>query len=158
MVLNVAAKLAPLLEAQGARVFLTRTQENPWRYSTGRHSDNRARAIFANVMRADVYVRLHCDWNRNKRFKGFTTYYFRWGSRRLAKNIDHALAQALPEHKNRGLHRRAFVSITSRMPAVLLEMGVLSNKQEGKDLSTDAFQSRLAEAISTGLVNYFQGS
>jgi N-acetylmuramoyl-L-alanine amidase len=157
VVLEVADRLVPLLEAQGAKVFLTRTRGNPWRYSAqDRHSDNRARAIFANTMRADVYVRLHCDWNRSRKFKGYTVYYFRWGSRRLAKTLDKAFVEALPGHKNNGLHRRPFVSVTSSMPTVLLEMGVLSYKPEGKDLGSDGYQTRLAQAISTGLVNYFK--
>ena len=157
VVLSVADKLVPLLEAQGARVYLTRTRDNPWRYSSvSRHSDNRARAIFANTMHADVYVRLHCDWNRNKKFKGYTIYYFRWGSRRLAKSLRKAFNETLPGHKDNGLHRRTFVSVTSVMPAVLLELGVLSYKPEGKDLGSDAYQSRLAEAISNGLINYFE--
>ncbi len=155
--LDVADKLIPLLEAQGAKMYSTRTHGNAWRYSPqSRHADNRARAIFANTMRADAYVRLHCDWNRSKKFKGFTTYYYRWGSRRLAKSIDRALAMALPGHVDRGLHRRTFVSVTASMPTVLLELGVLSNRQEGKDLGNDAYQTRLAQAISAGLVDYFE--
>jgi N-acetylmuramoyl-L-alanine amidase len=38
----------------------------------------------------------------------------------------------------------------------LLEMGVLSNKKEGVDLETDGYQTRMAEAISNGLVDYFE--
>lgn len=157
VVLSVAEKLAPLLEAQGAKVYMTRTLKNPWRYtSQNRQADNRARAIFANTMHADVYVRLHCDWNRSRRFKGFTSYYFRWGSRRLAMYLDRDLAMALPGHVNHGIHRRTFVSVTTTMPTVLLELGVLSNKHEGKDLGNDSYQTRLAQAISKGLVDYFQ--
>jgi N-acetylmuramoyl-L-alanine amidase len=156
VVLEVAEKLVPLLEAQGAKVYLTRTKSNVWRYSLkGRRADNRSRAIFANSLRANAYVRLHCDWNRNKKFKGFTTYYFRWGSRRLAACLDRSMAEALPGHIDRGLHRRTFVSVTTTMPTVLLEMGVLSNRKEGKDLGSDNYQNRLAQAISNGLVRYF---
>ena len=159
VVLSVAEKLMPLLEAQGAKVYMTRTQSNPYRYTaTGKHSDNRARAILANTLQVDAYVRLHCDWNRNKKFKGHTTYYFRWGSRRLAKSLRHAIAESFPERRDHGIHRRTFVSVTTTMPAVLLEMGVLSNKKEGVDLGTDGYQTRMSEAISTGLVDYFQDS
>ena len=84
--LKVSAKVVPLLEAQGAKVFMTRTPDNPWRYSSQRkQADNRARAVFANIVRAQAYVRIHCDWYRSRQFKGFTTYYYRWGSRELAK-------------------------------------------------------------------------
>lgn len=154
--LKVAAQIVPLLEAQGAKVFMTRTTANPWRYNQRRDADNRGRAIMANLVRADAYVRLHCDWNRSRKFKGFTTYYYRWGSRDLAKAIRHALVQGLPGHRDNGLHRRSFVSITARMPSVLVEMGVLSNKAEAKDLGTEAYQARLAQAIAHGIADYLK--
>jgi N-acetylmuramoyl-L-alanine amidase len=157
VVLDVAAKLQPMLEAQGAKVYMTRTVNNPWRYtSQSRQADNRARAIFANTMRADAYVRLHCDWNRSRKFKGFTVYYYRWGSRALAKSILKGLVAGLPGHRSNGLHRRTFVSVTTTMPTVLIELGVLSYRPEAKQLGQDGYQWRMAESISTGLVNYFE--
>lgn len=156
--LSVAAKVVPLLEARGAKVYLTRTTDNPWRYSRGKQSDNRARAIMANVLRADAYVRVHCDWNRSRRFKGFTTYYYRWGSRDLARQLHQAMVQSLAGHRDNGIHRRSFVSVTARMPAVLLEIGTLSDRGEAKDLGNDAYQSRVAQAIADGVVQYFAKS
>lgn len=154
--LNVAETLAPLLEAQGAKVYMTRTKANPWRYGYSAQADNRGRAILANMVRADAYIRIHCDWNRDKRFKGFTTYFYRWGSRELAEAIHQSLANALPGHRDNGVKRRSFVSVSSHMPAVLLELGVLSNKVEGKELSDEAHQSHLAMAVAEGIIDYFQ--
>jgi N-acetylmuramoyl-L-alanine amidase len=156
--LNVAEKAAPLLEAQGAKVFMTRTADNPWRVSLRKQADNRSRAIFANVLRAHAYIRIHCDWNHDRRFKGFTTYYYRWGSRSLARQLHASLAQALADHRDNGIHRRSFVSITARMPSVLLEIGVLSHRPEGKEMAGDAYQSRVAQAIADGTVRYFSQS
>ncbi len=157
VVLDVAEKLVPLLEAQGAKVFMTRTRSNPWRYSLqSKQADNRARAIFANTMRADAYVRLHCDWNRSRKFKGFTTFYYRWGSRRLARTMHRALDKAIPGRTDHGVKRRTFVSVTTTMPAVLIELGVLSHKKEGADLARDGYKTRLAEGLSKGLVDYFE--
>jgi N-acetylmuramoyl-L-alanine amidase len=153
--LSVCEKLVPLLEAQGAKVVMTRTHDNPWRYAERKQADNRARAIFANVMRADAYVRIHCDWNRSRQFKGFTTFYFRWGSRALASQMRKALVDALPGHRDNGIHRRSFVSVTARMPAILVELGVLSYKPESKDLVDDLYQQQLAQALMKGIVNYF---
>jgi len=154
--LDVAEKMCPLLESQGAKVFLTRTRLNPWRYSLGQHSDNRSRALFANSLHAQAYIRLHCDWNRSRHFQGYTAYYYRWTSRALAKTIHDALVKALPDHHDNGIHRRTFVSISSQMPTVLVEMGVLSYKPEAKDLASDAFQDKLAIAITQGVVDYFR--
>src|SRR5205823_11181862 len=100
----------------------------------------RSRAIFANVLRAQAYIRIHCDWNRDRRFKGFTTFYYRWGSRELAKTIHAALATTLADHRDNGIHRRSFVSVSARMPSVLLEIGVLSHPPDGKEMAGDAYQ------------------
>jgi N-acetylmuramoyl-L-alanine amidase len=155
--LSVSKKVLPLLEAQGAKVIMTRTDMNPWRYSHRKQADNRSRAIFANSVQGDAYVRVHADWNRSRKFNGFTMYYFRWGSRPLAKAMREAFVAALPEHRDNGIHRRSFVSITAKMPTVLVELGVLSYKREAKLLAEDAFQQRLAEAVCDGVVRYFKG-
>ena len=41
-----------------------------------------------------------------------------------------------------------------KRPAVLIEMGFLSNPEEGAKLADPAYQETLAEAISIGIVNY----
>ena len=153
--LAVAEKMTPLLEAQGAKVYRTRTSDNPWRYGPSQPGDNRSRAILANVLHADAYIRLHCDWNRNRHFKGYTIYYFHWGSRGLAEAVDRAFAQAFPTHHDNGLHRRTFVSVTATMPTILVEMGVLTYKPEAKEFGNDTYQQQLAQALSSGVVDYF---
>jgi len=152
--LAVSSRIVPLLEAKGAKVYMTRTPANPWRYNDQRLGDNRARAIFANLLRANAYVRLHCDWNRSRQFKGHTTYYFHWGSRSLAVAVNEALNKAMTEQRDNGVHRRSFVSVTAHMPTALVEMGVLSYKPEGKALGDAAYQDKLAQAIADGITAY----
>lgn len=156
VVLNVVDTLVPLLEAQGAKVFVTRTAGNPWRYGYSPQADNRGRAVMANLLRADAYIRVHCDWNRDKRFKGFTSFYYRWGSRDLAASVHNALGRALAGHRDNGIKRRSFVSVSAEMPAVLIELGVLSNRVEGKELGQEAHQAHLAMAVAEGIIDYFQ--
>ena len=45
---------------------------------------------------------------------------------------------------------------TSRGPAVLVEMGYLSNRQDALRLQDSAFQDKLAAAIATGILDYLQ--
>jgi len=156
--LKVAETIAPLLEAQGAKVIMTRTRDNPWRYGYSASADNRGRAILANLVRADAYIRIHCDWNRDKRFKGHTTFFYRWGSRPLAEAVHDALVRALPGHRDNGIKRRSFVSVSAQMPAILVELGVLSNRVEGKELAQESHESHLAMAVAEGVVEYFKKS
>jgi N-acetylmuramoyl-L-alanine amidase len=156
VVLQVAETVAPLLEAQGAKVYMTRTHDNPWRYGYSPQADNRGRAILANIVQADAYIRLHCDWNRDRRFKGFTTFYYRWGSRALAEAVHQAMANALPGHRDNGIKRRSFVSASAHMPAVLIELEVLSNRAEGRELAQGGFQAHQAMAVAEGIIDYFK--
>lgn len=156
VVLHVVDTLVPLLEAQGAKVYVTRTPSNPWRYGYSPQADNRGRAVMANLLRADAYIRVHCDWNRDKRFRGFTTFFYRWGSRGLAASVHASLGRALVSHRNNGIKRRSFVSVSAEMPSVLVELGVLSHRVEGKELGQEAHQAHLAMAVAEGVIDYFQ--
>jgi N-acetylmuramoyl-L-alanine amidase len=43
----------------------------------------------------------------------------------------------------------------TRGPAVLVEMGYLSNRREAALLRSSSFQDRLAQAIANGIIDYF---
>jgi N-acetylmuramoyl-L-alanine amidase len=43
----------------------------------------------------------------------------------------------------------------STIPTILIECGFLSNNEEEKKLITDDYQEKIAWAIYTGLVKYF---
>jgi N-acetylmuramoyl-L-alanine amidase len=45
----------------------------------------------------------------------------------------------------------------AEMPAVLLEIGYLSNEKDRKLLSSKAFREKVAQGIVSGLIKYFQG-
>ncbi len=70
-------------------------------------------------------------------------------------DIRRSFMQAFPLMRDNGIHRRTFVSVTAEMPTVLVEMGVLTNREERKELADPAFQERLAQAIANGIVTYF---
>jgi N-acetylmuramoyl-L-alanine amidase len=69
--------------------------------------------------------------------------------------LNDAFAKAFPQQWDNGIHRRSFVSVTAKMPTVLLEMGVLSYKPEGVQLADPAHQAAMAKAIAQGITNYF---
>ena len=47
------------------------------------------------------------------------------------------------------------VLIGTRCPAVLVEMGYLTNRKEAALLRSSSFQTRIAEAIADGISDYF---
>jgi N-acetylmuramoyl-L-alanine amidase len=58
---------------------------------------------------------------------------------------------------NRGIKSRSlFVVRHTRMPAVLVEGGFLSNKIENQLLRNDGYRDRLAQGLATGIMAYIQ--
>ncbi|MEI7999101.1 MAG: N-acetylmuramoyl-L-alanine amidase, partial [Candidatus Omnitrophota bacterium] len=79
-------------------------------------------------------------------------------SARLAMRIVHDTSSEI-EIPNRGArHSRFFVVRNTLMPAVLIETGFLTNKQEEKKLNTSEYREKLAESIARSILTYASSS
>ena len=77
-------------------------------------------------------------------------------SRRLAELIQAQLTSG-KQVKNRGVKHAPFVVlIGAKVPAVLVEVGFISNPAEGKKLTTKAYQRQLATSIAKGIEQYIK--
>jgi len=75
-------------------------------------------------------------------------------SSRLAVSVQSRL-DALLGAKDRGVKQAPFVVLTgATMPAVLVEVGFLSNPQENRLLSEADYQQRIADAIALGVADF----
>lgn len=82
-------------------------------------------------------------------------------SRRLAEAVHrelyHSLAQINPALEDRGVKTAPFlVLVSTEMPAILAEVGCLSNEDEARLLATPRYRRRIAEALTAGIVSYAQ--
>ncbi len=58
---------------------------------------------------------------------------------------------------DRGVQQAPFVVLMgARMPAILVEIGFLSNLQEAKKLSQSSYQQQIAEAITQGIADFLR--
>jgi N-acetylmuramoyl-L-alanine amidase len=79
--------------------------------------------------------------------------YLNIRSRAAAENIISAFSVAFPSMKNRGVKETDFyVLINTPMPAVLVELGFLSNPEENKIITSATFQAKAAEAIADAIL------
>jgi len=75
-------------------------------------------------------------------------------SRLFASSIDRSMKAAL-ETPSRGVKQAGFlVLIGAAMPAALVEVGYLSNKDEEKLLRSSSYQAKIADALADAVVNY----
>ena len=68
-----------------------------------------------------------------------------------------SVAQEYGKARDLGLkHALFYVLLGARMPAVLVETGFVSNRQEERKLGTKKFQDSLAEGIVKGIRRYVE--
>lgn len=58
--------------------------------------------------------------------------------------------------KDRGVRKNAFYVLRkARSPSILIELGFISNPEEGSLLATDSYQNIMAQAIANGIISFF---
>jgi N-acetylmuramoyl-L-alanine amidase len=154
VVLSVGEKLARRLRALGARVVLTRSYAAPFRTATNKSRDNRARAKLANELGATAFLSLHADSSTDPAVRGTSVFWLHEDSIALARAVRAQLAPlGLGESQFRA--RDLAVTDEARVPAVLIELGFLSNLEQERLLSSTAFQDREAQALARALIDLY---
>ena len=148
--LDVAQQLVQILRNKGHRVIMTRDSDE--------FIELEERAAVANRAKADVFVSIHADSSAKSNLTGFTIYVGRsgsWSSSKLADAIDNRMAQT--SISSNGIKKADYRVLThTRCPAVLVEIGYLSNYWEAKQLNNNDTQRRLAQAVADGITDYLK--
>lgn len=148
--LDVAQQIAQILRDKGHRVIMTRNSDE--------FIELEERAAVANRAKADVFVSIHADSSAKSNLTGFTIYVGRsgsWSSSKLADAIDNRMAQT--SISSNGIKKADYRVLThTRCPAVLVEIGYLSNYWEAKQLKNFDMQKRLAQAVAEGITDYLK--
>jgi N-acetylmuramoyl-L-alanine amidase len=189
LVLDIARRLAQILESHGHTVRLTRVRDESRALSD--------RTALANRLEARVFVSLHANSSTVAAVRGAETYYMSLdqtatdaaaaataelenraaagnGGRSALDLIlwDLAQAEVLNESamlalavqkrlndrlglRDRGVKQAPFAVLTgATMPAVLVEVGFLSNPDEEQQLRNASHRRRVAEAIALGIEDF----
>jgi N-acetylmuramoyl-L-alanine amidase len=142
--LDTAKRLAKVLRSKGFRVIETRTSDV--------FVPLGARTAVSNRTGNSIFVSVHYNWAPRRGARGIEIYYFSPRSWRLASNILRQTTRAYPT-ENRGVKRaRFYVLRMNRRPAVLCELGFVSNPQDNRYLQNRTYRQRLAERIAEGIV------
>ena len=146
--LAIALKVAKLLEKDGAKVVLTRDGDYFVTLS--------GRVQIANSAGCDIFISIHANAGPSSA-SGFEAYHY-YGSSRgnlLATYIDEEIAKEIPL-KNRGVKEAGFYVIKyTRMPAILIETGFVTNAYDVSIITDESYQWKYAYAILHGVQRYF---
>jgi N-acetylmuramoyl-L-alanine amidase len=143
MNLDVALRLRGILTAGGYRVVMTR--------STDVFVPLGTRVAIANSYRNAIFICIHFNSATRRGANGIETYFYSRESLPLASAIHYNVAGSAPS-ANRGVRRRGYYVLRkTRVPAILVECGFLTNPSEAADAQDTAYRQRLAEAIARGI-------
>ncbi|KGE17890.1 N-acetylmuramoyl-L-alanine amidase family protein [Paenibacillus wynnii] len=148
--LSTVLRIKKLLEKEpNLKLILTRSNDS---YPTLQE-----RAKVANDMKADLFISIHANsipaGSKNNP-SGYETYYTRKESLEFAKVVHKYLVPATGL-SDRGIRQGSlYVTRETKMPAILLECGYLSNLNDEALLFNEDFQQRVAEAVVSGIKEY----
>ncbi len=151
--LAIAQKVKNLLEKQGITVIMTRDSDT---YLTLLE-----RSDIANINDAVIFVSIHANWATSTTATGYEVYYSNLNnnsttglsSKELATSIVKELSDNIST-RNRGTKTADYVvTKTCYMPAVLIEIGFMSNAEELELMFTQEFQNDFANGVCDGILN-----
>lgn len=150
--LRVAEKVASLFSSYGQKPMMTRTNNTCLTLER--------RAGVANEHQVDVFVSIHCNSAENPKATGFEVWTTRGDTAAdgLAEQVYCAITERVSEMRGRpdrsdgDSDREAdfYVLRKTKAPAVLVELGFLSNPVDEALLLSDDLQARMAEGIVLG--------
>ena len=144
LALDTARRLSRALRASGLRVVETRNAD----YFVPLDK----RVAVSNRSRNVVFVSIHYNWVKRSKASGIETFFYSQHSSRLAANIQREVLKA-SSALNRGVKRRGFYVLkNNKRPAVLCELGFVSNPSENRRIQSAATRQRLAEAVARGIL------
>ncbi|WP_066188855.1 N-acetylmuramoyl-L-alanine amidase family protein [Gracilibacillus timonensis] len=119
-------------------------------------AETRVRPKFANDLKADLYISLHANTFTDPSVSGTETYYYDQSSFALANMLHKYVAEATG-FRNRGVKKEdLFVLRDTNMPAILLEIGYMTNPKEEQTMLTETFQQQVAKSIKNGVKEYLK--
>ena len=153
---DIGVRLAALLTADPEfSVRLSRTDPSVI-LGTSNASSLRLRVEAANAWDADLFLSLHTNASGTAAASGSEAFVFRENSEayRIAETVLASLSR-LTGLRNRGVSARPGLYVLRRtaMPAVLLEMGFITNPEDALLMSTRP--ELFAEGIYRGLRTYY---
>ncbi|MEM6597154.1 MAG: DUF3747 domain-containing protein [Cyanobacteria bacterium P01_C01_bin.69] len=144
---TVSRRIQASLNARGINAVLTRSDD--------RELDLQPRVNIAERADADIFVSIHSNAISLSRpdVNGLETYYYSSGFR-LAQTIHNNVLQRT-NLRDRGVRRaRFYVLVNTSMPAVLVETGFVTGREDAARFRDPQAVDTIADGITAGILQY----
>jgi N-acetylmuramoyl-L-alanine amidase len=167
---DLAERIEGRLVATGVQAYLTAPRPaGPGSPGGGRHArevaetDEAERALFANETNANLCVSLAVDASPNRDASGVATYFFGSDNHNVRSTAGERLASlvqreivARTDLLDLRIHPKAWDFLRrTRMPAVRVEVGYLSNRRDAERLADAHFRDVVAEAVVVAVQRFY---
>jgi N-acetylmuramoyl-L-alanine amidase len=151
VVFDLAARLEGRLSATGVTAYLTR--------GPGTDLSEDERADLANTLRADLLISLHVDAHPNPEASGVATFYYAndtlGGSSPVGEKFAGLVQReivARTDLRDCRIHGKTWDLLRrTRMPAVRIDVGYITNPDDARRLGSPQFRDVVAEAIAVAV-------
>lgn len=146
--LDISKRVEKLLNQKGYQVVMTRPNDT--------YVSLQDRVAISAKNDPDIFVSIHVNSSVRPEITGVETHYYHQESMALAQTVHASLASAV-QSPNRGLFKSKFYVINhTTVPAILVEIGFISNSGEREQLVGEKRKQATAKAIADGVENYFK--
>ncbi len=146
--LDISKRVQKLLEKKGYEVYMTRDKDET--------VSLQERVDISENVNPDIFVSIHVNSSNSESPHGLETHYYKDNSLQLAKTVHASMLNNISAN-NRGLFKSKFYVINhTTAPAILVEIGFLSNPSERAQLVTESRKQATAKAIAEGINDYFK--
>lgn len=157
--LSIVKKLQKRLNAYGANIVLTRDGDYDLakKDATNRKKqDLHQRIAMIEQNEADLFISIHANSFSSSSVSGIQLFYQENNkvSKVLCENI-HSHLKQVNQNILKDKTGDYFVLNESKVPALLVECGFLSNEADRKLLFQEAYQQKLANSIADAILQYF---
>jgi len=150
--LALSLEIEQILKGAGYNVYATRHEDST--------VDLVTRSSVINNMKADIAVSIHCNSATDPKPDYFAVYVYKLGgeAEKLAYKVITRVATATGWKwgaDDDGIREKDLHMVReTKMPAILIECGFISNPAQEKQLATPDFRKKLAKAIADGIMDY----
>ncbi len=142
-----ANQIASDLESAGANVILTRSNDT--------FISLEERVNISHSYHTDAFISLHYNANPLRLVNGISTYYTNDSDQSFAYQMQQSLAEHVDLTDRGVMHESLHVLRNNDNPALLLELGFITNPHDIEVIQTESYQSNIGQAVTNALSNYF---
>ncbi|MDY6901793.1 MAG: N-acetylmuramoyl-L-alanine amidase [Cyanobacteriota bacterium] len=149
VILPISIRVAQILQQNGVQAILTRNSDF--------FVSLKGRVDMAERRNADLFVSIHANSVGLSRpdVSGLEVYYYSSGYN-LAQSVRSGILNSVRVRDRRVRKARFYVLRKTSMPAILVETGYVTGREDAAKLASPQYREQMAQGIANGILSYIR--